>query len=784
VLCTPAFGQTTTIFDNWNKGSVDSNPTDSTSFTISEPQMITYIDTYHWNYGQGTSSGGTITLRKDDGTEYGPWQVETKPGQGGVPNAWWIAYPNEVIPAGTYTIIDSEPETWSKNSESNDGGFSKVEGHPIPENTAQKNITETTSGKKLFLDGFEWTVVDDPSPSEPSQWVVQNGTLQQLSNIFRTEREYEFWQGTHVVAGSLDWTDYILSFNMTPADDDGVGALVRYQDKDNYYRFIMVQDSANRGPFRRLEKFADGQRIVLANDSQGYIPGQNYSIQFKALGSSLEVWMNGEKILAADDDAFRSGKVGFMDYASPSLTISNIMVPSIASTQSGAVKSADGVRIKVPAGAVPLGEDAVPEVADDVDRWIQDLNDTSPSVREAAAKALGELNDTRAVEPLILALKDEDSDVRGDAAMALGMLKDNGAIEPLILALSDEDSSVRAIAAESLGWALELYIQALKNEDDVVRMYAAESIGKLNDTRAVEPLIQALRDTNYGVRLRAAWSLGMLNDTRAIEPLIQALKDEDSIVQWRAAEALGKLNDNRAIEPLKSALNDEDVEVQDAAREALTKLGWQASDSSSGSSSIASTQSGTVKSADGVRIKLPTGAVPLGEDAIPAVVNDVDKMIQDLNDTSPSLRGAATETLGDIGDTSEVEPLIRSLKDEDSEVRRRSAESLGYLGDSRAVEPLIQALDDEASVVRSSAARALGYLAESLGYLNVTSAVEPLIQALKDEDLFVRREAAIALGDLKDSRAVEPLKSALNDEYKEVQDAAAAALTKLGWQGP
>jgi hypothetical protein len=126
----PAFGQTTAISDNWNKGSVDNNPAGSTSFTISEPQMITYIDTYHWNYGSGTQSGGTITLRKDDGTEYGPWQVETEPGQGGVPNAWWIAYPNEVIPAGTYTIIDSEPETWSKNSESNGCGFSKVEGHP------------------------------------------------------------------------------------------------------------------------------------------------------------------------------------------------------------------------------------------------------------------------------------------------------------------------------------------------------------------------------------------------------------------------------------------------------------------------------------------------------------------------------------------------------------------------------------------------------------------------------------------------------------------------------
>jgi HEAT repeat protein len=66
----------------------------------------------------------------------------------------------------------------------------------------------------------------------------------------------------------------------------------------------------------------------------------------------------------------------------------------------------------------------MPAVADDVDRWIQDLKDSSPSVREAAAEALGYLNDTRAVEPLIQALKDDDNDVRFHAALALSDLGD------------------------------------------------------------------------------------------------------------------------------------------------------------------------------------------------------------------------------------------------------------------------------------------------------------------------------------------------------------------------
>jgi hypothetical protein len=54
----------------------------------------------------------------------------------------------------------------------------------------------------------------------------------------------------------------------------------------------------------------------------------------------------------------------------------------------------------------------IPVVADDVDKWIQDLKDPSPAVREAAAMALVGFNDIRSIGPLIQALTDEDSYVR------------------------------------------------------------------------------------------------------------------------------------------------------------------------------------------------------------------------------------------------------------------------------------------------------------------------------------------------------------------------------------
>lgn len=117
------------IFLNGNIYAVQNNPTNPTVFTIEHAYTITFIYDYHYfNYG---AQPGTIGLVHEDGTEYGPWQTEGATGQGGVLNAYWYAMPNEQIKAGTYTVIDSDPSTWSHNQASNYCGFTYIEGYRI-----------------------------------------------------------------------------------------------------------------------------------------------------------------------------------------------------------------------------------------------------------------------------------------------------------------------------------------------------------------------------------------------------------------------------------------------------------------------------------------------------------------------------------------------------------------------------------------------------------------------------------------------------------------------------
>lgn len=109
-----------------NGGAVVSGPTAPTRFTLARSFLLARITTYHWNDGRGASPG-TIGLIGDDGRRWGPWPATGKPGSG-ASNVNWVAEPAIPLPAGTYTVVDSDPSSWSQNGETGGAGFVWVEG--------------------------------------------------------------------------------------------------------------------------------------------------------------------------------------------------------------------------------------------------------------------------------------------------------------------------------------------------------------------------------------------------------------------------------------------------------------------------------------------------------------------------------------------------------------------------------------------------------------------------------------------------------------------------------
>ncbi len=150
------------------------------------------------------------------------------------------------------------------------------------------------------------------------------------------------------------------------------------------------------------------------------------------------------------------------------------------------------------------------------------LDSPNATVRRNAAWAIGELHNmlpgerANAVPQLITLLGDSDEWVRMAAARALGELRDSRSLSKLIAILSDDDWRVRELAV----WALS----------------------EMKDARAVTALCNVLlSDTRVEVRRGAAEALGEISSADALPTLKQALNDKEPSVSAKAAWAISEI---------------------------------------------------------------------------------------------------------------------------------------------------------------------------------------------------------------------------------------------------
>lgn len=125
-------GAADVVFEIGNIYAVANDPPEVSTIKLDRAVRVSAISTYHWNNAKGAKPG-TIALMNQAGEMFGPWDAVGRPGQGGVPNAYWVVTPNIVLEAGEYDVIDSEVETWAHNKESGGVGFVRVEGLPVGE---------------------------------------------------------------------------------------------------------------------------------------------------------------------------------------------------------------------------------------------------------------------------------------------------------------------------------------------------------------------------------------------------------------------------------------------------------------------------------------------------------------------------------------------------------------------------------------------------------------------------------------------------------------------------
>ncbi len=422
------------------------------------------------------------------------------------------------------------------------------------------------------------------------------------------------------------------------------------------------------------------------------------------------------------------------------------------------------------------------------------LGDEDSGVRNAAAEALGDIGNQKAVGPLIQLLNDEYEYVRIAAAHSLGKLKNMLSITSLLKLFGDDYTGVRFAAADALASFGDIVLphlhNALSDQDAAVRVTATRALSKCADVRSLPALLEHLGDEVPEVRRGVAQVLGMIGSA-VIRPLIHVLEKGEKTEKLTALDALVNVYEDRATEAILIAMNDEDADIREKAAKAMRKRevlnvwreAWlkRLDEHEEGDQLIGAMHEEDEKAFDengarevenlikALREKKATQQIAISMRLMMMGRPAVEGLIRALRDQDHDIRSSAAELLGEMREVA-VEPLIEALSDDDAYVRTVSARSLGKIGSPRALDELIAGLKTE----KNHHVRCV--IAEALGYTGNRRAIDPLIAALRDRDEEVQMAAAHSLGYIGDQRAIEPLIQALNDIDYRVRHVALEAL--------
>jgi HEAT repeat protein len=451
---------------------------------------------------------------------------------------------------------------------------------------------------------------------------------------------------------------------------------------------------------------------------------------------------------------------------------------------------------------------------DTLETLSRELKDTDTSVREQAARSLGDLGDPAAVIILFDAIHDEEEDVRREVVASLQRLGWKPSGEGERITPSAHPGGADTLALQD---AVDRLVPLLRHPDSATRRDAAASLGELGNSAALDPLLQCMDDPDPSVQqsaLTALKRLGWPSETLipqdpvergkyllarkqwadlesmgadAVNPLIEALRHPDKYVRWRAARTLGRLGSARAIGPLIQAFRDPDGGVRKGVAYALGNL--------TGDPLVAPLDRVLNERDDSVRLE---AAKILGLRRDTRILEPLIRLLSlDLQSPDPHVRtltadlvaklsiglpnSEAAEQAADrpltegsgplsIGDATSVEAVIDMLKDPKQERMLHKTVS----------KDLLDAPLEEASPVPEGLSVVSAPATNVLSGIGDPHAARTQIVALNDPDAEVRRAAVQALERYRDSESLRLIVDSLGNAGEATGALVQEVLVRIG----
>lgn len=181
---------------------------------------------------------------------------------------------------------------------------------------------ETIDGRDSWVSGYgedEWygVVSDNTGYAYACPLTDDNG------GSFGSRDAADNW----LVYEGADWNDALFTSNFYVTDDDTVGLVFRFQDRENYYLFMMTTNSSPvDAEGMVLIKIEDGRPSILDRSDRTYEEGTVGAIAISVNDDEINVWYSddyegpnvheyADEVLSADDpDPFGPGYAGYYAY--------------------------------------------------------------------------------------------------------------------------------------------------------------------------------------------------------------------------------------------------------------------------------------------------------------------------------------------------------------------------------------------------------------------------------------------------------------------------------------
>jgi HEAT repeat protein len=355
------------------------------------------------------------------------------------------------------------------------------------------------------------------------------------------------------------------------------------------------------------------------------------------------------------------------------------------------------------------------------------------------------------------------------SALQILIATDRDVTPALVGLLSDTNANLRMHAALALGQigaaaAAPALVGVLDDEDENVRFHAIEALGRLAVPEAVEPLARIAQSGDFFLAFPAIDALARTDDARVAPSLLGLLDHE--LLRPAVVDTLAALGDEDAVAPLVGVLNEDPAQAGPVAA-ALDRI-RERYDATFGAGAHIVYLARTVVTPDGVRhlttaVRTPGSALTpivavlgwMGDDAVDALVGLLGE---------PSVRTQAMESLLAVGRAA-VPAVMRSLEDGDRSVRLAAANLLGRLGDRRAVPALMEALTSADADLTTTATAALASLGDA-------QAFESVLPLFAHEQAVVRQAAIAAVNSIGAGSTAARIGPLLNDPNPHVRECA------------